>query len=101
MLANTRNFYTALYRARRIHKGCIQRVLRYFPRHNRFSPDAIECMAQPLTTAEVAAAITALQNGKASGPDGMTAEVLKRDPELFAPLLTDLYNASFRILILL
>ena len=48
-------------------------------------------------TREVTAAIIALQNDKASGPDGMTAEVLKRDPELFAPLLTLLYNASLSI----
>ena len=96
MLANTRNFYTALYRMRRIHQGCLQRVLRYFPRRNRFSPEAIESMAQLVTIEEVIAAIIALKNGKASGPDGMTAEILKRDPELFAPLLADLYNASFR-----
>ena len=96
MLANTRNFYMALLRRRRIHRGCRNRVLRCFPK-NRFSAAVVRMLGADATESEVLLALRSLKDNKACGPDGIPAEVYKELATVWASLLTRLYNACFRI----
>ena len=96
MLANVSNFYTALYRENWIHEAALRKVLAHLPARNRLPPEAIAALGAPVTVAEVLAAIKALKNGKACGPDGLCAELLKRHAEQWAILLTRLFNAAFQ-----
>lgn len=49
----------------------------------------------PITTDEVAAAFRRHNNGRASGPDDIPAELLKYGSSVLAPHVADIINASF------
>ena len=97
MLGNARNFYVALYRLKTVHRGCLAKVLRCLPKRNRLSPQALCTLGDEMCVDEVVAAIKRLKDGKACGPDGICAELLKRNPQLLAPLLTRTFNAAHRL----
>ena len=53
-----------------------------------------EQLDQPLSLEEVAFAISAMQNGKAPGPDGFPMDFYKKFSGQLAPLLLDMFNHS-------
>ena len=96
MSANAKNFYTDLYRFKRIHKGCQRMILEHYPKENRIPQHILRQLAALVTVEEVIDAINGLQQNKACGPDAIPPELYKHNAELWAPLLQRLYNAMFQ-----
>lgn len=59
--------------------------------------EAVTKLGQPITLAELNAAIQSLQGGKCPGPDGYSSEFYKKFKDKLAPLLLDMYNESFTL----
>lgn len=57
--------------------------------------DLYSDLGRPVTAAEVAQAIAAMQSSKAPGPDGFPIEFYKKFASLLGPLLVAVYNESF------
>ena len=61
--------------------------------HVQYDDESInDTFNQPFTEDELKASISALKNGKASGPDGITAEMIKSTRVKISPILLLLYN---------
>ena len=55
----------------------------------------LDICTDPPSLEEVTAAIKAMKSGKASGADGVTAEMLKADVNVTAPILTEIFKQTW------
>uniref|UniRef100_A0A803JP76 Reverse transcriptase domain-containing protein n=1 Tax=Xenopus tropicalis TaxID=8364 RepID=A0A803JP76_XENTR len=91
ILRVVRSYYAGLFRRKALERERTESFLRATP-----GPDTANLDFSPLTAdigeEEVEGAIDKLNNKKAPGPDGLTAEFYKTFKELLVPVLTKIFN---------
>lgn len=97
MLENSRLFYAALYRQRRIHVTCQDMLIDAIPQAARFSMDEIERLGATPSVADIVEAINDQNTARSCDPHGFVAELYRHCAEKWARLMAIVFAACFRL----